>query len=131
MIDMDKDEFINEFAQQWLYRFKNKSDAFRSFEESFGEDCMLLGFEMDCGKAFQKYFNDDHLLYDYELKKLPKVIDKADNLEALKSGVFSQWRYITHWSDYATEEDFKKRIPWIVLVLKQIYKLTKPDNKTD
>ena len=47
------------------------------------------------------------------------IISHIYNWEVLRSGLFSKWRYFTHWANASLEEE---DIDWFILVLHQLYK---------
>lgn len=70
-----------------------------------------LGFEMDCGHAFED-------TYGLRLGDADSIDDLArvDDIAVLGSAVFSQCRFLTHWSNGYRERD----AAWLVAALKRL-----------
>ena len=86
-----------EFVDKWLKIFTEvPRNADFLFEEEMGNDCFALGFEMDCGKAFEREYQNERLLYS--LADFTAVINDVTDEDLLGSAIFSNWRRITHWS---------------------------------
>jgi len=88
---------IHEFAVRWFEKYRSPSTSEHEVEEGFADECFALGFEMDCGKAFEAAFPDTNAFNDYEA--LDKIIEKVQDVNLLGSAIFSQWRYVTHWAE--------------------------------
>lgn len=121
MQNRTKQERIHYFAERWLERFSEEKFDYHAFNYFFGEECILLGFNMDCGHAFTRHLKNKQAFNDAD--ELAKVIKDADKVSALTSGLFSQWRYLTHWS-YGTEKEYEELFPWFRLVLQRLCELT-------
>lgn len=52
------------------------------------------------------------------------MISHIYNWGVLGSGLFSKWRYFTHWANASLEKD----IDWFILVLHQLYKSSDSKN---
>lgn len=51
------------FVDKWLGIFTEvPPDANRKFEKQMGEDCFSIGFEMNCGKAFERTYKNERPL---------------------------------------------------------------------
>ena len=70
--------------------------------------CEKSKWKMDCGHSFGQLTFDGTNLKD----DLPRVTD----IGLLGSGVYSQWRYITHWSFNEQLLDEKNR-EWFLMVM--------------
>ena len=68
--------------------------------------CRDLGFQMDCGKAFQEKYGEQAF---YHAEALETIADEIDDEMLLGSAIYSKWRYITHWSQQSllSEENRK------------------------
>ena len=111
---------LKEFTDKWLPIFKNPPpEANYLFEESMGNDCWAVGFEMDCGHAFDRAYSTGTPLNSTEA--LSKVIDKVDDIDLLGSAIFSNWRGITHWSYESGFTDENKA--WFIMALERLNKL--------
>ena len=117
---IDVKTFTEKYIDYFLTKFDHEAESYYDLFESptFPNECLGLGFEMDCGQSFvdtygeEAWSSNDGLLL---------VIDKANDLKILGSGLFSKWRYFNHWAYFhATEEDKK----WFLNVLKRIKKLS-------
>ena len=84
----------------------------------WAERFWALGFEMDCGHSF----NDATGFLLGDERGLERVLGSIDDVRLLGDAVFSQCRYITHWSfDPKCEE-----VGWIVSVLGRMEELAPP-----
>ncbi|MGM9681862.1 MAG: HNH endonuclease [Eubacteriales bacterium] len=88
---------IHRFAEKWYSIFKEPpQNAEQIFESILGNDCIALGFELDCGQSFsQKYLNGELF---YRAESLKKLIDTVDDIWILGNAILSNWRRIQHWS---------------------------------
>ena len=111
---------IKEFAQKWLEKFRDPNICYIELvEHYFADDCQALGFEMDCGHAFQERYgsavnNADELL---------KIIDEIDDARLLGSAIYSQWRYFNHWAYSGAEILEPKNREWFIIALKRVEEL--------
>jgi len=91
------------FLWRQIKRFTNlryvglKSTAVRALKnmklkKGFGDECFALGFEMDCGNAFEDAFPDTNAFNDYNA--LDKIIEQVLDASILGSAIFSKRRYI-------------------------------------
>lgn len=117
-------ERIHEFATRYLDIFRNPSSTDQQVVEGFADECFSLGFKMDCGESFcEKYnkaFND--------AEELDKIINEIDDPQFLGTAIFSQWRYITHWSYNAHPLDKQYR-PWFIIAFSRLATITSEDNE--
>ena len=78
---------------------------------------------MDSGNSFcEKYpkaFND--------YSELDKIIEEIDDPQFLGTAIFSQWRYITHWSYCSHPLDEQYR-PWFITAFGRLVTITSEDN---
>jgi len=120
------------FLWRQIKRFTNlryvglKSTAVRALKnmklkKGFGDECFALGFEMDCGNAFEAAFPDANAFNDY--KALDKIIEQVQDVSLLGSAIFSKWRYITHWSFGEPLLSAQNR-PWFILAFGRLVALT-------
>lgn len=115
---------IHEFAVKWFEKYRSKKTTEDEVGEGFGEECFSLGFEMDCGKAFENAFPDTKAFNVYE--SLDKIIDQIDDIQLLGSTIFSKWRYITHWS-YCDDLLSPENRPWFIIALSRLAVLSSED----
>jgi len=107
------------FAKKWEQFFLSDMPSELEFEENFGEACISLGFQMDCGKEFSRLYPDCFYTDD---NALHKTIESIRDVDLLGSAVFSQWRYLTHWA-YSMELNHKT-CDWFATALRQMRNLT-------
>jgi len=111
----------SQFLNKWIKIFDEvPPTANYQFEEEFGNECLALGFEMDCGKAFEAAFSNERVLYD--LREFRSVIGQVDDAELLGSAIISKWRAITHWS-YGESGFSEENKPWFLLALNRLREL--------
>lgn len=87
---------IYEFAQKYYDLYKSDTTKEFDVDNGFAEECIRLGFKMDCGESFKAEFPDinpfsDAVSFEEALKKTTDEI-------LIGSAIFSIWRSITHWS---------------------------------
>ncbi len=112
---------IYDFAIKWCDKFREqKINYIELVDHYMADDCEALGFEMDCGNAFEQLYGK--AVHDYE--ELDKVIDNVTDIFLLGSAIYSRWRYFNHWA-YTGEEilEFKNRA-WFILALGRLSMLT-------
>lgn len=111
---------IHNFAVRYYNLYFSLQTDEREVKEGFGEQCLALGFKMDCGKRFIKTFSNDAL---YKNEYLEKIINSIDDVDLLGSAIFSHWRYVTHWgyADYLLD---KANRPWFITAFKRLIELT-------
>ena len=116
-------ERIHAFANHYFDIFRDPKASNFQVEEGFAEKCFALGFEMDSGNSFcEKYpkaFND--------YSELDKIIEEIDDPQFLGTAIFSQWRYITHWSYCSHPLDEQYR-PWFITAFGRLITITSEDN---
>ncbi len=110
---------INAFAMKYLDLYRNPQTTNIQVEETFADECFALGFEMDSGNSFcEKYpkaFND--------IQELDRIIEEINDPQFLGTAIFSQWRYITHWSYCAHPLDTEYR-PWFIIAFGRLVSIT-------
>lgn len=118
---------IHLFAEIWESQFRchraHPSLFFiKDFDKWFGKECDFLGFQMDCGYQFADRLEKEKTLH----KGCPpaNMISHIYNWGVLGFGLFSKWRYFTHWANASLEKD----IDWFILVLHQLYKSSDSKN---
>ncbi|MEG0694100.1 MAG: hypothetical protein RR444_13690, partial [Oscillospiraceae bacterium] len=93
---MPLNQEIHSFAIKWFNLFCNIKTICSEVEDtSFADECFTLGFEMDCGKAFETAYPDVKAFTDY--RELDKIVEGITDIAILGSAIFSKWRYLTHW----------------------------------
>ena len=118
---MNKD--IYAFAKYYFNLYRNPKATNFQVEEGFADKCFSLGFQMDSGNSFcESYpnaFND--------AEELEKIIEEIDDPQFLGTAIFSQWRYITHWSYCSHPLDPEYR-PWFICAFGRLMAITAEDN---
>lgn len=111
---------LHEFAIKWLEKFKdpNTSDI-EVGEHYMGDECRVLGFEMDCGHAFEEKYG----LAVNNSEELSRIIDRVDDIPLLGSAIYSQWRYYSHWAYSPAEILEPKNREWFILALTRLAEL--------
>lgn len=117
------DSRIHDFADHYFNLYRDPRTTNKQVCDGFAEKCFDLGFEMDCGNAFceryPKAFND--------YTELEKIIEEIDDPQFLGTAIFSQWRYITHWSycSHPLDPEFR---PWFISAFGRLMTITSEDN---
>lgn len=117
------DSRIHDFADHYFNLYRDPRTTNKQVCDGFAEKCFDLGFEMDCGNAFceryPKAFND--------YTELEKIIEEIDDPQFLGTAIFSQWRYVTHWSycSHPLDPEFR---PWFISAFGRLMTITSEDN---
>ena len=74
-----------------------------------------LGLEMDCGRSFEQRYG----LPLGDTRALIRELDRIDDVQALGNAIFSQCRYITHWSLSSEDEN----VDWLITALEHLEEL--------
>lgn len=95
--DYEGEKAVFLFAESWIRFFQNPNSD-KDFEDGFGRECEILGFQMDCGEkfVFECKKRGCKIPYGEDLKE---SVAEIDDIEVIGSGAFSYWRGLTHW-DY-------------------------------
>ena len=118
----NQQEEIYKFATKYLQLYTDPKTKELEVEEGFPEPCFAFGFEMDCGHRFIERFGSKAF---YENEELEQIIDDIDDLSLLASGIFSHWRYVTHWS-YCEHLLDKHNRPWFITAFERLVEMTRP-----
>lgn len=117
------DSRIHDFADHYFNLYRDPRTTNQQVCDGFADKCFALGFEMDCGNAFceryPKAFND--------YSELDKIIEEIDDPQFLGTAIFSQWRYITHWSYCSHPLDEQYR-PWFITAFARLVAITSEDS---
>lgn len=99
-------------------RFKNPFESPKTSRE-FGKLRAELGFEMDCCKAFDLAYPGA----SSASKELKAALEAGavKSVKVLASGIYSQWRYWTHWAGTKIDED---GILWFKIAMERLAELT-------
>lgn len=108
---------IHEFAVKWVDKFRNqKINYIELVDHYMADDCAALGFEMDCGHAFERVYG----AAVSNSEELDKVIDDITDISLLGSAIYSRWRYFNHWAYNAAEILEPKNRIWFILALSRL-----------
>ena len=86
---------IYQFAEAWEKYFHSPGSRI-DFEEGFGRECEILGFQMDSGEKFISECKKRGCKTPYG-EGLKEAVAGIDDIEVIGSGAFSYWRFLTHW----------------------------------
>ncbi|MCI9536239.1 MAG: hypothetical protein HFG53_15815 [Lachnospiraceae bacterium] len=112
---MDKKR-IHEFSLYWLGKYKKPETQDYELEEGFASECFSLGFEMDCGKAFESVYGSAAF---HNADDVKKISSSVQDVQILGNAIFSKWRYFTHWAHSAPDRE------WFIIALSRLAELTK------
>ena len=108
------------FTRKWIKKFSDKNINYLELVDSyFADDCNSLGFEMDCGKAFQEKYGKAV----YNSKELDLILDQISDISLLGSAIYSRWRYFNHWAYSAEEILEEENRKWFLLALNRLSEL--------
>ncbi len=114
MADMNQ---IHEFAVKWVDKFRDqKINYIELVDHYMADDCAALGFEMDCGHAFERVYG----AAVNNSEELDKIIDDVTDISLLGSAIYSQWRYFNHWAYTGAEILEPKNRAWFILALSRL-----------
>ncbi|GMW04540.1 MAG: hypothetical protein AMXMBFR85_05230 [Dehalococcoides mccartyi] len=117
---------VHAFAVKWFDKFRDTKTVSHEVEEpAFADECFSLGFEMDCGKAFEAAYPNTKAFNDY--RELDQIIDSIDNIHLLGSAIFSRWRYFTHWASPGEDILAFENRSWFITALGRLESLTADD----
>jgi len=112
---------IHEFAVKWCDKFRDQKINYIELVDHFmADDCAALGFEMDCGHAFEAQYGS--AVYDHAA--LDRVIDDVDDIPLLGSAIYSRWRYFNHWAYSGSEILEPENRAWFILALSRLANIT-------
>ncbi len=111
--------FALEYRNLYVSPFVKEIDV----AEGFAEKCFSLGIKMDTGTEFGNKYGSAAL---QSPEYLIAIVDRIDDLEALTSGIFSKYRYITHWSFGEHLLDSNNR-SWFIQAFYQLERITRTD----
>lgn len=118
-MDIERYKRIHEFAEKYLALFSSAETTNIQLESGeFAEECIALGFKMDCLQSFEKQFpnagNSNEIMRD--------ACRDTTDVDLIGSALFSQWRFYTHWSQ--TDMTGKDVRQWFVYGLQRLLELT-------
>ena len=92
MADMNQ---IHTFAMKWLDKFRDQGINYIELVDHYmADDCAALGFEMDCGHAFERVYGKAV----YDNKELDKVKSSMVNIENVLPNLCSSDNSLTNVS---------------------------------
>lgn len=118
MVDMNR---IHEFATKWIEKFRDREINYRELtDHHMADDLTALGFEMDCGHAFERVYGKAA----YDSEALDKIIDDITDIPLLGSAIYSRWRYYNHWAYDAAEILEPENRAWFITALERLVSLS-------
>lgn len=121
---MPTNKQIHEFAVKYLNKYCKNTTSDHEVEEGFAEECFALNFVVDCGRSFTAAYPEANVFCDYA--HLEYIIDDVTDVQLLGSAIFSEWRYITHWSVGESLLSNMHR-PWFIIAFSRLAALTFED----
>ena len=114
MTDMKQ---IHDFAVKWCDKFRDRNINYIELADRYmADDCAALGFEMDCGHAFESVYGNAI----YKCNELKKVIDDIIDISLLGSAIYSRWRYFNHWSYSGAEILEPENREWFIIAFSRL-----------
>lgn len=108
---------IHDFAVKWCDKFRDQNiDYIELVDHFMADDCVSLGFKMDCGDAFSEKYGQ--AVYDSEA--LNRIIDNVTDIPLLGAAIYSRWRYFSYWAYDATEILEPQNRAWFILALSRL-----------
>lgn len=118
---MTNNQKIHKFSQKWLEKFHETTPNYEEFlDHSMAEECSSLGFDMDCGKAFESAYGKAV----YNSDELALIIDDISDIALLGSAIYARWRYFNHYSYDGREILEPKNREWFTLALGRLAELS-------
>lgn len=122
---MERKDVYN-FAVKWNEKFRDPDiDYIELVDHYLADDCSALGFEMDCGHAFEEKF--ERAVYD--ARTLDTIIENVNDISLLGSAIYSRWRYFNHWAYDATEILSMSNRSWFIIALNRLAELCKDEQE--
>lgn len=108
---------IHDFAVKWCDKFRDQNINYIELVDHWmADDCVALGFEMDCGHAFSERYGQAANNHE----ALDRIIDDVTDISLLGSAIYSQWRYFNHWAYDAAEILEPQNRAWFILALSRL-----------
>ncbi len=108
---------IHEFACKWIEKFSDPNIKYIELvDPRMADDCIELGFIMDCGQAFSERYGNAW----NDPENFCKIIDEITDISLLGSAIFSQWRYFNHWAYSSAEILLPENKTWFLLALERL-----------
>ena len=114
---MDDKTLIHQFAVKWCDKFRDQTINYLELVDHYmADDCAALGFEMDCGHAFEQQYG----AAVHDSTELDKIIDEVEDIPLLGSAIYSRWRYFNHWAYDGAEILEPQNRAWFILALSRL-----------
>ena len=118
---MDNQALIHQFAVKWCDKFRDQTINYLELVEHYmADECAALGFEMDCGHAFEQQYG----VAVHDSAELDKIIDEVEDIPLLGSAIYSRWRYFNYWAYDGAEILEPQNRAWFILALSRLALLT-------
>ena len=119
---------IQAFCDKWIAMFADENINYIDLVERYmGDECAALGFEMDCGHAFEEQYG----MASHDVMALRGVIDEVTDMALLGSAVFSRWRYFNHWAYSGDEILVPKNREWFIVALTRLEELASSEGSVE
>lgn len=112
---------IYSFAVRFYDMFNDPRVDYLTLENDLGKECDNLGFEMDVGESFIDRYSKDAF---HKADTLERIINDVDSIEILGNGIYSKWRYITHWAGVTVSLLSEENKKWFLIALNKLAQLT-------
>ena len=117
---------VYSFAVKWNEKFRDSDiDYIELVDHYLADDCSALGFEMDCGHAFEEKF--ERAVYD--ARALDTIIENVNDISLLGSAIYSRWRYFNQWAYDAAEILSMSNRSWFIIALNRLAELCKDEQE--
>lgn len=108
---------IYDFAIKWCDKFRDCDiNYIELLDHWMADECIALGFNIDCGKAFKEKYG----LAIYDPETLNKIIDDITDIPLLGSAIYLRWRYFNHWAYDSAEILNPQNRAWFILALSRL-----------
>lgn len=112
---------IHSFAVRFYDMFNDPKADYLKLENDLGKDCGDLGFDMDAGESFIEQYSKDAF---HKADTLERIINDVDSVDILCNGIYSKWRYITHWAGVTESLLSEENKKWFLIALTRLAELT-------
>lgn len=111
---------IHEFAVKWYDKFQDPNINYMELVDHYmADDCVALGFEMDCGHAFSEKYGSAASNFE----DLERIVGQITDISLLGSAIYSQWRYFNHWAYSGAEILEPQNRAWFKIALSRLDEL--------
>lgn len=108
---------IHDFAVKWINKFSDENiNYIKLVDRWMADDCIQLGFNMDCGHAFSEKYGQAF----NRCEELEKIINDVVDISLLGSAIFSKWRYFNHWAYTGAEILEPNNREWFIIALDRL-----------